>query len=699
MLHERIMNKRLQRLNITLFFLLVQGSFLLLTNPALADKNQKKQINTKAKKMEEIIVIGDTYLNPTLNIPNNYSFMNVEDIEKSTATNISELLSQFNGAVLSSFGSHSKRSSIDVRGSGDSKTNNILYVIDGMKLFAPDLSGTDISKIQINNIKEIKFIPGANTVRYGSGAIHGIVDIKTQAKYINKREINAISKENNGLTVNLTLNQAINNNAIGGFYSFDNYNGFKKNDKLEADFFSLNYKYRHIDNLSQEKWHIYLNFNQLNDSYQLPAAQERNNNSNNNTASAYTDGTTDQKNINLIYKAFFSQAFSITSTFSHGDNISFILGNSDLNSISLNKRPQINYKILNSNNKITAKALDEKIIIESGLEYTNADLERHDDGKNTLPETGSIFNAFVNHSLFTTITYNLTSKYKLYTGYRKDHFSNKFKLSEIEVVGAGCDLRRNPSACTIIKNDTINKTIWKNEALELTLSKALGNNTNFYIATATSFRTPNIDELNLFDEKNPLKPQKGKHFDLGLSFNFPSTTVKPTLFYSRTDNEIIYREETIDDTFIRANINYPEPIIRKGIELTTKSELTNSILLNTNYTYLKAYTKTNKNIPLVPKTTASASINILYSPNFSQTFFYQYVGQKNHGNDFASNGNFKIDSYQISSTHFICSLTEKTDFSIGISNVFNETYFTNGYGQTGYLGNPRHLTVKFKQRF
>ena len=49
-----------------------------------------------------------------------------------------------------------------------------------MKLNTNDLGGTDLSIINLDNIKSIEIIRGSSNVRYGGGASQGIINITSK---------------------------------------------------------------------------------------------------------------------------------------------------------------------------------------------------------------------------------------------------------------------------------------------------------------------------------------------------------------------------------------------------------------------------------------------------------------------------------------------------------------------------------------
>ena len=75
---------------------------------------------------------------------------------------------------------HPKNSSIDIRGMGATAPNNVLVLVDGQRLNENDLTGADLSTIPMSQIERIEILRGGGAVRYGNGAVAGVVNIITK---------------------------------------------------------------------------------------------------------------------------------------------------------------------------------------------------------------------------------------------------------------------------------------------------------------------------------------------------------------------------------------------------------------------------------------------------------------------------------------------------------------------------------------
>ena len=122
----------------------------------------------------------------------NISIITSEEIIKSKHKTIPELLSSYSGIQIRKSYSNveSVSTSLDMRGFGESSTNNVMILLNGRRLNDIDMAGVDFSSIPHETIERIEIIRGnsASTI-YGDGAVGGAINVVT--KDANDTENNA----------------------------------------------------------------------------------------------------------------------------------------------------------------------------------------------------------------------------------------------------------------------------------------------------------------------------------------------------------------------------------------------------------------------------------------------------------------------------------------------------------------------------
>jgi len=126
------------------------------------------------------IVVEASRSNDTAgNMNKDVSIITSEDIANSPAKSLSELIGVVPG-VDARANSNSKDQQINMGQFGESSSANVVVLVDGRRLNTPDLSGADLSLIDLNSIDRIEVIQGAGSVLYGDNATGGVINIITK---------------------------------------------------------------------------------------------------------------------------------------------------------------------------------------------------------------------------------------------------------------------------------------------------------------------------------------------------------------------------------------------------------------------------------------------------------------------------------------------------------------------------------------
>lgn len=105
------------------------------------------------------------------------SVMTREDIERSQATSVSELLSGLAGIDSAVNGGYGKTTSLFIRGTNSS---HVLVMIDGVKIGSATLGTTAFEFLPLSQIERIEVVRGPRSSLYGSEAIGGVIQIFTR---------------------------------------------------------------------------------------------------------------------------------------------------------------------------------------------------------------------------------------------------------------------------------------------------------------------------------------------------------------------------------------------------------------------------------------------------------------------------------------------------------------------------------------
>jgi iron complex outermembrane receptor protein len=115
--------------------------------------------------------------------PANVTIISSEEIERSAATSVPELLRRYAGIFTSMdfFGNGSDSAKVDLRAFGSVADENTLILVDGRRVKDNDLSAVNWSSIPLKFIERIEIHRGGGAVLYGRGATAGVINIVTMA--------------------------------------------------------------------------------------------------------------------------------------------------------------------------------------------------------------------------------------------------------------------------------------------------------------------------------------------------------------------------------------------------------------------------------------------------------------------------------------------------------------------------------------
>jgi iron complex outermembrane recepter protein len=651
---------------ITIFFLTYS---LLLLFPVVSLYAQDNDIHAEEPdtsdlfELDAIVVTANKIKEPVENIPKHVTVITSKDIQESSAKNIIDLLSQESGVNVRSASGNDKQAVIDIRGMGDTAASNVIVMVDGMRLNAPDQSGPSISSVPIEQIERIEIVRGAGSVVYGSGAVGGVINIITKKAgedspsaqlyssygsydtYDNRVSCDAIIK---GFNVNLNA----------GLYDSDGYrdNGyFRKKDISAKSIYVFN------DHYSFNASGMYYE-----DEYGLPGPVSQDD-IDSKSRRVKTDrpndsGETSQTTGRLGFEMDFEQwgSLNVKRGYLSRDNKYIIGFNPQMSRSEQKDKIDEDTRQFNLNYVKNYNFGGNGQVFQLGIDHSKTEYYREErpNGPRKNSETES-YGIFINNH------WKLNDHLMVNAGSRYNNYQGRFRTDE----------RKLFDDVNIWVNGETTKSEWDNSAYSIGFTYSLSSDTSVFSSYATSFRVPNVDEF--AESEKGLKPQEGKHFELGGRKQFGDImSMTIALFDIRIDDEIYYSD---------INRNYQDQTIRQGIEADFTLYPTEDIRMCGNYTFTKAeFDKSNTSIPLVPEHMGSAGMHWQILSQVALSLSGTYTGSRYDGNDVNNDRYKKLDDAMIFEGKV--TYAYKTNFIIfvGINNMFNELYSTSAYSEQYY---------------
>lgn len=135
-----------------------------------------------AQANDAVVIEATRFPEDSRRLPASVTVIEEEDIVRSAARTLPELLAEQAGLTLSElFGNNAASATVDLRGFGVTGTQNTLVLVDGRRVTDIDLSGVQWAAIPLSSIERIEILRGSGAVLYGDGATAGVVNIVTRS--------------------------------------------------------------------------------------------------------------------------------------------------------------------------------------------------------------------------------------------------------------------------------------------------------------------------------------------------------------------------------------------------------------------------------------------------------------------------------------------------------------------------------------
>jgi iron complex outermembrane receptor protein len=604
------------------------------------------------------------------------------EIQKSGLSNVSEVLQKIGGLTVRQNLDGSTNGVIDIRGFGDAADNNVLVLLDGVRLSENEQASARTSLIPLEAIDHIEITRGGSSVLYGDGATGGVINIVTKTKLNDLTVVTAGVGSYSNLQSNVFHSRKNENFNLTFFGKQVDGGGYRDNSgarERSVGFSATN----HLSGSSS----VGIRATVSNERDKLPGALPISYLDKNpklsqvagydSTTRVNTSNVTLHGNINLksdlqfyvdLSHATKSNAWNYSydaSTVYPGYNISgqspyskgFINNPSHTNSFS----PRFKYS-----NFITARG--ELIAGYDWREYKKSVYSNKTSsssysyyGVYNVYEGSTGTQIFGSKALYARASLPLSEFDSLVVGVRRQNYHQDSTTYYFDSTNTGNFT--SPFTASGISS-----------AYEIQYNKTLSNSVKIYFRDSRNFRFANLDDnasyLNLL-------PQTSKDFEAGATYQDGFLKSTMSVYYSRLTNEIGF-----DGT---SNVNF-DPTRRQGLEAT------NRYLINTRLSLLGAVNiseskfsngqYSGKSVPGASDLTGSIGAQYKFNSNEQvgwQTRFSSYAYASSDMNNIQA----RRAGYGVSDLNYVYS--EKQWQLIGsINNVFNKNFADTAIFKSAY---------------
>ncbi|MEJ7805114.1 MAG: TonB-dependent receptor [Telluria sp.] len=222
-----------------------------------------------------------------------------------------------------------------------------------------------------------------------------------------------------------------------------------------------------------------------------------------------------------------------------------------------------------------------------------------------------------------------------------------------------------------------------------------------FAKAGSSFRVPNADENGYRIAEQGLKIQRSRDLELGATIGTDQRGATARVFRHALTDEIFY-DPTLNG-FFGANTNL-DPTERKGIELDVHAALSSSLRLVARVQHVKARFTAGPNdgreMVLVPRNVASMRLSWVPGNGHSADAGVQWVGSQRYGSDFSNDCGALMPSYATLDARY-ARRAGAWEFAIAGQNLSGKDHFNQAFFCRGsiYPSDGRQLKVSARYDF
>lgn len=572
---------------------------------SLASLAQSVVSDPWGNSLEPVVVSASRLPELLRSAPIGATVITSEQISRSGVVDASEAVRKLGGLPARSDLNNGRDPKIDLRGYGDSSDQNLVLLVDGIRISENELATARLSSIPLDLIDHIEIIRGGASVLWGEGASAGVINVilKQGASTEGSGRLMAAVESFDGHELLASGQSAYGPVSVDGSVRRVRSQGYRDNAHFRQDVGSLGVQWR------EGGWHAGWRVQADDQAMGFPGnlgadvarRQPR------STLSPDDHGSLGEVR-QLAQLGWGSQDWSwqvdagrrereAASNFASW-------GTSKTSSTQSQLTPRVNWHA--STHGVDARAT-------AGIDWQEWSYEKVDA---SALETG----AQHNRAHFFHADIGLSSGTRLSMGGRREWVS-----------------KRGDAPANSVKYERDDRL----SAEELGVSQALAEHWSVYVRGSTSYRLANVDENRNTPGQQALKPQRNRDREVGIKWGQASESATVRYFEQRTRDEIQFVQG------INANTNI-DPTRRRGVEAEAHVQVLPSVSLLATVQQLTAvYTagpNAGKSMVLVSPRSATLRANWRIDDHNSLELGAQYLSSARYGGDEANTCSKRVPS-------------------------------------------------------
>ena len=637
------------------------------------------------QRTPEVVVSATRFETPVNELAVNASVITADEIARSTARNLPDLLRSRAGLVTRDlFGNNSAQAAVDMRGFGATAAQNTLILVNGRRLTDIDLSGVQWSSVPLQMIERVEILRGSGAVQYGDGASAGVINIVTRSPALGGDGASGSARFGSWDTgdVSAQLQAAGKAAAVSAFAQNYQSNGYRDNNKNRQSNMALTgtWSGSSVDAI------LRLAFDRQ--GIRLPGARQvqpsagvdqlATDRRGTSTPLDYAQRNGNQATLDLHWQLATGELI-LGLGYRDKDQLSYF----DFGGFPDYRDIDLSVFSIQPRYRMRSEALGAVHAIVAGIDYARWDyrLLRSNASVNVVRPFNTVAADQENAAVYLLDTVQVGKDVSLSVGLRREWQRISASDAFDPTAPGGAFGSAAPSG-----DDSPNE--W---AAELGARVRVAPQTALIARAGRSFRFANVDEIY---ESSPtfsqqfqfLRPQHADTYEIGIAFGEPMPMLKAGIF--RMD----VRDEIHLDPFSTGvgNRNMP-PLRRYGFELEASRDVLPALGLSAAYAYVQAKFRegvlpgsafsqqsvelAGRTVPLVPRHRLSVAAQWRVTPQTELRAEGRYFSRQFMENDEGNSFGREIPGYGVTDVK-LSHRTGKLRWSAAIENLFDRKYYT-----------------------
>jgi iron complex outermembrane recepter protein len=605
---------------------------------------------------EPIIVTGSRTEQLLQTAPIGATVITAQQIERSGASDVNEAIRKLAGIAARQDLSGGRDYTLDLRGYGATADQNLVVLIDGVRMSENELSGARLAALPLALVERIEIVRGGSSVSWGEGASAGVINI------VLKRDATANISGVASLKLGSfgTREERVSLAAGPSEFRLDaaatgvNSNGYRDNSAIRQESASFGAR------VAAGDFSAALRMFGESQGARLPGS----------LSFAQFDANPRQSNTPKDYGSANDERTTLNVTQRLGD---FTLS---LDAATKQRRSKGYFDAFayTSASQADVQQFSPKLVWQQSLDSAkHTSVIGVDDQQWTYRNTSSFSDErATQHSrgVFAHTDWTLASATRLSLGTR----SERFEKATEDVANAASSAQN------------LSLSAW-----EAAVGQTIAPGLDVYVRAAKSYRVANVDENRQLDFTNfppiflpPLKPQTARDLELGAKLNLKTASAALRIFEQRTRDEIAYDPSAPP---FGANVNLP-PAKRIGVEVEGSLRILNELELRGTLQSISAKATEGplrgKELPLVPK--RSGTLRVSYTPTPEHVFEagLQYKSTQRFGSDYDNTCTREIGAAVTLDARYAwrASAIKGLELALSGTNLSDKRYTSYGYSCT-----------------